>query len=137
MFDICTVLRCGLWLTGVTERTPRIQFLECMVYVVADPSQPRLGLLVEPMLDPTKYMKWNTNAGYVEGQVVDANQPRPLLPLLEGEPQDICFIMVMNNAVILHACSTISNMRMRVLTVNGWLPHARIDCKWVASTCAY
>eukprot|EP00241_Pyramimonas_parkeae_P004104 CAMPEP_0114246224 /NCGR_PEP_ID=MMETSP0058-20121206/12339_1 /TAXON_ID=36894 /ORGANISM="Pyramimonas parkeae, CCMP726" /LENGTH=673 /DNA_ID=CAMNT_0001359377 /DNA_START=223 /DNA_END=2241 /DNA_ORIENTATION=- len=76
---------------GVTELTPRISFLECNVYVVMDINQGRLGLLVEKMLDPKRYMKWNSNCGYVAGQepAVSESKPQMQLPqLFEIQEED-------------------------------------------------
>lgn len=52
-------------LPGVDNRTPRISFLECSVYMVNDQRAGRLGLLVEKMLDVSEYKKWNSNCGFV------------------------------------------------------------------------
>ena len=64
---------------GVTNTTPRISFLDCMVYVVENNVDGRRGLLVEKMLDHNRYMKWNNNVGYVVGQEQPAviNNPLP------------------------------------------------------------
>ena len=72
---------------GVTDSTPRIVFLECLVYVLEDPIVGKLDVLVEKMLDPVKYMKWNTNNGYVVGQeqekeLVNASE-QPFAPLMQ------------------------------------------------------
>ena len=75
-------------LPGVTIRTPRITFLECKVFVVVDANWGHIGLLVEKMLDPAAYQKWNNNGGYVAGRVAEAaphlsgGALRP--PLIEG-----------------------------------------------------
>eukprot|EP00873_Tetraselmis_striata_P025502 jgi/Tetstr1/445766/TSEL_033414.t1 len=53
---------------GVGASTPRISFLPCSVYMVRDTAYGRIGLLVEKMLDPVKYKKWNNNCGYVQGR---------------------------------------------------------------------
>ena len=54
---------------GVTERTPRVAFLECCVYVLDDARLGRTGVLVEKMLrnHETGWKKWNGNNGYLEG----------------------------------------------------------------------
>lgn len=52
---------------GVDASTPRISFLECSVYVVQDSKRGWIGVLVEKMLDPGRYKKWNNNAGHVHG----------------------------------------------------------------------
>ena len=49
----------------VVTSLPIVQFLECSVYVVHDQQLGMIGCLVEKMLDPKKYQKWNNNAGYV------------------------------------------------------------------------
>eukprot|EP00415_Alexandrium_ostenfeldii_P000914 UN0914 len=54
-------------LPGVDNRTPRVSFLECSVYMLDVHKGKRIGLLVEKMLDPKGYKKWNNNAGYVDG----------------------------------------------------------------------
>jgi len=52
-----------LKLPGVKRsETPLITFLDCYVLLL----QGR-GMLVEKMIDHTKYKKWNTNDGYVDG----------------------------------------------------------------------
>jgi hypothetical protein len=59
---------------GVTSTTPRISFLDCFVCVVEDPSfkHGRRGFLVEKMLNPTRYFKYNNNGGGVAGQAAAA-----------------------------------------------------------------
>ena len=52
---------------GVTVRTPRVAFLDCSVYVVQDSEWGITGLLVEKMLDDSRYKKWNSNNGFVDG----------------------------------------------------------------------
>ena len=53
-----------LALPGVDRKnTPIIKFLDCHVMVLH--GHPAKFLLVEKMLDHTKYKKWNTNAGLV------------------------------------------------------------------------
>ena len=45
---------------------PRIQFLECSVFDVISPDDIRpKGILVEKMLDVSRYQKWNSNNGFV------------------------------------------------------------------------
>lgn len=46
----------------------RVRFLDCSVYVVHDPFDGEIGVLVEKQLDTSKYMKWNNNNGFVDGQ---------------------------------------------------------------------
>ena len=52
---------------GVTFSTPRIRFLDCTVYMLYDVSVGRAGVLVEKMLDNTRYKKWNSNNGWTDG----------------------------------------------------------------------
>jgi hypothetical protein len=47
---------------GVDSSTPRIEFLACSIYVVGG-----FGYLVEEMIDPARYKKYNSNNGYVDG----------------------------------------------------------------------
>ena len=54
-------------LPGVDSTVPRIEFLECSVYSVGKRGKSK-AYLVEEMLDPKKYQKWNNNGGYVKGQ---------------------------------------------------------------------
>jgi hypothetical protein len=56
---------------------PRIQFLECSVYIVQDSQCGELGFLVERMLDTATYpwTKWNGNAGYVFDPNDDSTEP--------------------------------------------------------------
>ena len=55
-------------------RTPRLEFLSCLVLVVHDPSWPHgdgtRGVLVEKMLDTSRFpwQKWNDNAGMIDGK---------------------------------------------------------------------
>jgi hypothetical protein len=58
-------------LPGAGAMAPRIEFLECGVFLVSDARQGNVGILVEKMLDPTKYKKWNSNCGHVEDQTPD------------------------------------------------------------------
>eukprot|EP00854_Cymbomonas_tetramitiformis_P014698 gene14698-17366_t len=77
---------------GVTNRTPRVKFLDCRVFVVQDRNYGRIGLLVEDMLDPMKYMKWNNNAGHVAGQAaVSAHQASGPLrpPIFEIQEEEV------------------------------------------------
>jgi hypothetical protein len=48
---------------GVDSSTPRVQFLACSIYVVGG----TVGYLVEEMIDPARYKKYNSNNGYVDG----------------------------------------------------------------------
>ena len=50
---------------------PAIHFLPCSVLLVSDPSWPgrERGVLVEKMLEPSRWTKWNDNAGAVDGKI--------------------------------------------------------------------
>ena len=52
---------------GVSSSSPRIRFLDCHVYVLQDSIMGKVGLLVEKMLDVSRYQKWNTNNGGIAG----------------------------------------------------------------------
>ena len=54
--------------------TPRIEFLDCSVYIFHDQLRGRTGVLVEKMLDQARYKKWNDNCGGVDGQAKGAVQ---------------------------------------------------------------
>ncbi|KAL7462090.1 hypothetical protein ACHAXS_002491, partial [Conticribra weissflogii] len=59
-------------LPGVDDmRIPSIEFLDCWVMMYEENNE-RKGLLVEKMLDHTKYKKWNSNAGYVRNECSDS-----------------------------------------------------------------
>ena len=47
--------------------TPRVTFLDCSIYEIKDKNLGKLSVLVEQKLDHTKWHKWNSNNGYVEG----------------------------------------------------------------------
>jgi Mg-chelatase subunit ChlD len=51
----------------VHPRTPRVSLLDCSIYQLDDKAQGKLSVLVENKLDHTKWHKWNSNAGFVEG----------------------------------------------------------------------
>jgi hypothetical protein len=53
---------------------PRVEFLECCVYMIEHPELGRHGYLVERMLDVRKfeYQKWNLNNGWFKGCKKDA-----------------------------------------------------------------
>jgi len=55
-------------LPGFNRTIPLINFPESFVYIVHDPVLGRIGLLVEKMVDPHNYKKWNNNCGFVESQ---------------------------------------------------------------------
>ena len=59
---------------------PRIQFLECSVFIVLSTNSIRpAGVLVEKMLDDTRYQKWNSNNGFVDGLKAAAQrQPKKI-----------------------------------------------------------
>ena len=72
---------------GVTSETPRIRFLDCHVYVLHDRGMGTVGVLVEKMLDVSRYKKWNTNNGGVDGvpSVYVEEEPDPGIgQLLDG-----------------------------------------------------
>lgn len=52
-----------------SDTTPVIKFLDCTVYVVWHKGEKK-GFLTEKMLGASKYIKWNSNGGYVNGQNV-------------------------------------------------------------------
>jgi len=56
--------------------TPTIKFLDCFVMILQDQKNYSSAkfLLVEKMLDHTKYKKWNNNDGYVDGMAFDEYQ---------------------------------------------------------------
>lgn len=47
------------------SKVPTIQFLDCWVMLFTKENYERGAILVEKMLDHEKYIKWNTNGGYV------------------------------------------------------------------------
>ena len=47
---------------------PRINFLTPMIVETMDPELGAFAILIEPMLDVTKYEKFNNNMGFVKGQ---------------------------------------------------------------------
>ena len=73
----------------------RVEFLECSVYVVNEADGREAGYLVERMLVPALYKKWNGNAGFVAdgrgaGPLAALLGPvrRPLANIVEGESED-------------------------------------------------
>ena len=54
-------------LIRVGDSTPRVLFLDCSVYTINDINLGKNSVLVEEKLDHTKWMKWNSNNGYVAG----------------------------------------------------------------------
>ena len=75
---------------GVPPNTPRIQFLDCSVYMLSrGPGAARIGVLVEKMLEVTRYKKWNYNAGFVDGQ---PNDVRAHLELKNGQRGDLAAV---------------------------------------------
>jgi len=72
---------------GVNSSTPRIRFLDCHVYILHDEGEGRVGVLVEKMLDVSRYKKWNTNNGGVDGMpsmCVEENPDPVIGELLDG-----------------------------------------------------
>ena len=55
----------------VGEKIPRIEFLDCYVYVFYDQDY-ETNYLVEKQLDHSQYKKWNDNQGGVHGQHLNA-----------------------------------------------------------------
>jgi hypothetical protein len=55
------------------SQVPTIQFLDCWVMMFEKGSNQRDAILVEKMLDHEKYMKWNTNCGYVRTGVTHSD----------------------------------------------------------------
>ncbi len=50
----------------ISKELPKIVFLDCKVYVwYVEELKGDKGVLVEKMLDQSKYKKWNSNDGYV------------------------------------------------------------------------
>ena len=60
--------------------TPTISFLDCSVYIPFDALLGFTSVLVEKQLNPTKYKKWNDNAGMVDGQ----SESQLVLPPMDG-----------------------------------------------------
>lgn len=54
-------------LSRVHERTPKIKFLDCFVYMLHDINAGNLSVLVEERLDQSKWRKWNTDRELIEG----------------------------------------------------------------------
>ena len=76
-------------ITGITcanhTALPRVQFLECSVYVLDDAALGVMSVLVENMLDGN-YTKWNSNGGYVNGQ--DKTAAKAKLAALEERERE-------------------------------------------------
>ena len=82
------------------SNTPQIRFLECAVYMLYDESLGKNGVLVERMLDTERYMKWNSNNGYVDGMHAknsdvyiadagkDVQEPPALGAIVEDEEEE-------------------------------------------------
>jgi Alpha-kinase family len=51
----------------IHKNTPQISFLDCSIYELDDDTLGRLSVLVEKKLDHTKWFKWNSNNGCVNG----------------------------------------------------------------------
>jgi hypothetical protein len=84
---------------GLSDTTPRIVFLPCSVYVVDDNLLGTSGWLVEQMLEPSAYTKFNGNNGYVEGGASTIFEPvvamgpahvvqKPLADIAEESDED-------------------------------------------------
>ena len=54
------------------KTTPIIKFLDCHVMILSKYQSETKFLLVEKMLDHTKYKRWNTNAGHVNNKTSPA-----------------------------------------------------------------
>ncbi|RYG98796.1 hypothetical protein EON65_51000 [archaeon] len=72
---------------GVSQAIPRIEFLACSVYECYDAVENKeYAFLAEPRLDPSCYMKWNNNAGGVDGiEKINLRAVRKLAAILEEE----------------------------------------------------
>jgi Mg-chelatase subunit ChlD len=51
----------------IHKNTPQISFLDCSIYELDDDTLGTLSVLVEKKLDHTKWFKWNSNNGCVNG----------------------------------------------------------------------
>lgn len=61
------------------ETTPTISFLDCEVLIIDRGDRGLKGMLVEKMIDDSKYTKWNSNGGMVKGQAGGAGaEHRPI-----------------------------------------------------------
>ena len=81
-------------LNCVDKSTPRVSILDCSVYILDDINLGKNSVLVEEKLDQTKWMKWNSNNGFVAGM---ENAPTSNEDNIEGVIQsmndlDICTI---------------------------------------------
>ena len=58
-----------LFFLGISQNIPRIQFLACSTYEFQSIENPddTVVYLAEKRLDPTNYIKWNNNAGRLDG----------------------------------------------------------------------
>ena len=65
------------------ESTPTISFLQCSIYVVNCSNSGTIGVLVEPLLDPSKYKKWNDNFGGVDGILRDKGDEKIVMNKLD------------------------------------------------------
>lgn len=102
-----------LAVAGIDKRsTPTVNFLDCVVMILkSQPSSPGKFLLVEKMLEHTKYKKWNNNDGYVaEGQ-----------DKLLGENPDCSFSMDDIPQAYSHFTYLASNRRFLVCDLQGVL----------------
>ena len=73
--------------------------MDCSVYVLQDKTEGEMGVLVEKMLTG-KYMKWNGNNGFVDGQ--DKDLARDQLAALEEQMQQM-EVSTEHNTVLLGA----------------------------------
>jgi Alpha-kinase family len=73
---IATAFNCKLnSFRGVDANTPRIQFLDCSIYELNDVNLGLLSVLVEEKLDHTKWKKWNSNNGFIDGIARNSRHP--------------------------------------------------------------
>ena len=61
------------WLHRVDDETPRVEMLQCCIYELDDCNLGNLSVLVEERLDETKWQKWNSNNGFVQGMDAKPN----------------------------------------------------------------
>ena len=51
----------------VDKKTARVEMLDCCIYEIDDIALGKLSVLVEERLDESKWQKWNSNNGFVQG----------------------------------------------------------------------
>lgn len=66
----------GVLALNHADPLPRVTFLDCSVFEFQDHNGRETAVLVEKKLDNTKYKKWNSNNGFVDGQVRTQNDRR-------------------------------------------------------------